>query len=174
MKVWQILQSLESLEETMGHCYDTLALRFADDPGAAALFSGLRDEKLSQRDAVRRERLAMFRSLENYTDVAGYDRSALELALRAVEDGIARVPRQSLGDSLRSAVAIVREAERRRAGLLSGRSGASLETLVEALGRCDQEQAVKIGGFARGRGIELDVSRGAPATRPGAGPLTPG
>lgn len=155
MKIWRILQSLESLEDTMASLYDCLRLCHGPDAEAAAFFARLRDEQVRHCDLVRGERQIMFHALENYVDLADYDQGALERTLTRVEDLVSGAACLSLEEVLRSSLALKREATGRHCLSAVSRAHPSLDRLVRSLGKADREQAASLASFAESRGIAL-------------------
>jgi len=157
MKIWQILRSLESLEETMAECYDCLRLLHGGDPEVAAFFARMRDEEISHRDIVRFEQRVMFRSPDNYLDLEDYDQEALEGTQRRVEDLIVGAAGLTLNEALRSSVALEREATEQHYRSTIGRASPSLGTLVNSLGSGEEHHAARLWAFAQRRGIALEA-----------------
>jgi rubrerythrin len=156
MKIWRILRSLESLEDTMAQCYDCLRLRYAADHEVAAFFARMRDEELSHRDIVRFEQRVMFRSPENYRDLPDYDQEALERTLRGVEKLIEGAACLSLDEALRRSAAFEHEATEQHYRSAVGQASPALGTLVKRLGSGDEHHAARLWSFASGRGIALE------------------
>ena len=147
MKVWRILQSLESLEESMARYYDALRLHYAADPEVAGFFTRMRDEELSHRDIVRYQQRIMFKSAESSTDLKDYDQGALEQVTRTVEDLIAREPSLTLNEALRAAVTLEAAATEQHYRTVVGQASPALGKLVQSLGSCDTDHAARLSAF---------------------------
>lgn len=149
MKVWRILESLESLEDSMARFYDALRAHYTSDAEVAGFFARMRDEELSHRDIVRYQQRITFKSPENFLDLKDYDEVALDQNLRTVEDLIAREANLTLNDALRGAVAIESAATQQHYRSIIGRASPALGKLVQNLGTCDQDHAARLTSFAR-------------------------
>jgi len=155
MNIWQLLRSLESLEESMAHFYDLLHLRTVRDPPTAAFFSRMRDEELSHRDLVRYQQRVLFRSPQRGTNLPDFDEQGLEKTLRAVEGLIADSAGLTLEQALAGSLRIERDATEQHCRSVAGLVHAELGRLVSSLGGCDREHAARLEAFARAHGIAL-------------------
>ena len=152
MKVWQILKSLENLEDGMARFYDTLRAHYTSDAEIAGFFARMRDEELSHRDIVRYQQRIMFKCPENYMDLKDYDQGAIDQAMRTVEDLINREGDLSLNEALRSAVALEAAATEQHYRSVVGLASPALGKLVQHLGSCDETHAARLGTFVRSHG----------------------
>lgn len=152
VKVWKILQSLESLEESMARFYERLRQHYSCDAEVAGFFALMRDEEFFHRDIVRYQQRIMFTSAESSSDLQDYDQEAIDQVTRTVEDLVAREPSLTLNEALRAAVTLEASATEQHYRTVVGQASPALGKLVRSLGCCDKDHAARLSSFVLDHG----------------------